>query len=348
MYMASASENIKFSKIADNYVEAQKNINFPKPVFSILQDTVDTTGAVWNKDDTIETADQVYFDGSHDYLRFEDKKIQTGYKDEAFSDYISGKCWTFNCWYRKEENATASKFFLGINTSSGGNYYLFGYNSSERTYSFINTGSQYRYGVTLSQNVWHMLTVSQRGFLEQYNPAYEYHSSNSIYNNEAPGTGHGRAQLDSPQAWSALADSNFPIADAWWQIELNGLKMVYGAITQGRANSSQWVKTWKFQYSTNGSNWKWVDDGATFTGNTNQSTKKKLVSIISENNQIIQTLGKYYKYSFKKRDLKKYKKNFNYRVIGMGGSSLGTKAIYDFLKYTENNDTNLKFMLHLF
>ena len=65
----------------------------------------------------------------------------------------------------------------------------------------------------------------------------------------------------------------------------------------------------------------------------NLSTKKKLVSIISENNQIIQSLGKYYKYSFKKGELKKYKKNLNYRVIGMGGSSLGTKAIYDFLKY---------------
>ncbi len=65
----------------------------------------------------------------------------------------------------------------------------------------------------------------------------------------------------------------------------------------------------------------------------NQSTKKKLLSIISENNQIIQSLGKNYKYSFKKKDLNKYKKNFNYRVIGMGGSSLGTKAIYDFLKY---------------
>ena len=65
----------------------------------------------------------------------------------------------------------------------------------------------------------------------------------------------------------------------------------------------------------------------------NLSIKKKLVSIISENNQIIQSLGKYYKYSYNKRDLKKYKKNFNYRVIGMGGSSLGTKAIYDFLKY---------------
>ncbi len=65
----------------------------------------------------------------------------------------------------------------------------------------------------------------------------------------------------------------------------------------------------------------------------NQSIKKKLDSIIGENNQIIQSLGKFYKYSFRKRNLKQYKKNFNYRIIGMGGSSLGTRAIYDFLKH---------------
>ena len=64
-----------------------------------------------------------------------------------------------------------------------------------------------------------------------------------------------------------------------------------------------------------------------------QSTKKKLETIIKENNEIIQSLGKFYKYSFKKKNIKKYTKNYNFRVIGMGGSSLGTKAIYDFLKH---------------
>ena len=44
-------------------------------------------------------------------------------------------------------------------------------------------------------------------------------------------------------------------------------------------------------------------------------------------------MGKFYKYSFKKKEIKKFKKNSDYRVIGIGGSSLGTKAIYDFLKY---------------
>ena len=43
-------------------------------------------------------------------------------------------------------------------------------------------------------------------------------------------------------------------------------------------------------------------------------------------------MGKLYKYSFEKNYIKKFKNNSNFRIIGMGGSSLGTKAIYDFLK----------------
>ena len=64
----------------------------------------------------------------------------------------------------------------------------------------------------------------------------------------------------------------------------------------------------------------------------NSNLKKKLNNILKENNQIILSLGKNYKYSFKKKNLKKYKKNSDYRVIGIGGSSLGARAIYDFLK----------------
>ena len=59
--------------------------------------------------------------------------------------------------------------------------------------------------------------------------------------------------------------------------------------------------------------------------------KKKLKIILKEDNEIIRSLGKLYKYSFQKKNLEKYKKKLNYRIIGMGGSSLGAKAIYDFL-----------------
>tara|TARA_B100000161_G_scaffold227729_1_gene174264 strand:- start:1819 stop:2976 length:1158 start_codon:yes stop_codon:yes gene_type:complete len=62
--------------------------------------------------------------------------------------------------------------------------------------------------------------------------------------------------------------------------------------------------------------------------------KKKLQSIINDKkNNIFLSLGKNYKYSFKTSKIKKYKKFLNFRVIGMGGSILGTKAIYEFLNY---------------
>ena len=64
----------------------------------------------------------------------------------------------------------------------------------------------------------------------------------------------------------------------------------------------------------------------------NSRVKKKFNIILKENNSIIKSLGKLYKYSFEKNYIKKFKNNSNFRIIGMGGSSLGTKAIYDFLK----------------
>ena len=48
--------------------------------------------------------------------------------------------------------------------------------------------------------------------------------------------------------------------------------------------------------------------------------KKKLSNILKEENEIIKSLGKFYKYSFQKKNLKKYKTKLNYRIIGMGGS----------------------------
>ena len=60
--------------------------------------------------------------------------------------------------------------------------------------------------------------------------------------------------------------------------------------------------------------------------------EKKFNLIIRNQNQIVSSLGKDYKNSYKKEKLKKYKNFLNYRLIGMGGSSLGTEAIYNFLK----------------
>ena len=60
--------------------------------------------------------------------------------------------------------------------------------------------------------------------------------------------------------------------------------------------------------------------------------KKNLKLILNEKSQVIHSLSKTYKDSFSKKNIKQFNKKFNYRIIGMGGSSLGAQAIYDFLK----------------
>ena len=60
--------------------------------------------------------------------------------------------------------------------------------------------------------------------------------------------------------------------------------------------------------------------------------KKNLNSILNEKNQVIRSLSKSYKDSFSKKNTKHFNKRFDYRIIGMGGSTLGAQAIYDFLK----------------
>ena len=59
---------------------------------------------------------------------------------------------------------------------------------------------------------------------------------------------------------------------------------------------------------------------------------KDLYFILNEKNQVIQSLTSNYKNSFDVKILNKYKKFKSFRLIGMGGSSLGAKAIFDFLQ----------------
>ena len=66
--------------------------------------------------------------------------------------------------------------------------------------------------------------------------------------------------------------------------------------------------------------------------------KENLISIIKSKNEIVNSLSQNYKNSFSKKILSKYKKVSNYRIIGMGGSTLGTQAIYDFLKHKIKNN----------
>ncbi len=61
--------------------------------------------------------------------------------------------------------------------------------------------------------------------------------------------------------------------------------------------------------------------------------KDELTKLFKEENYILKSLGKSYKNSYNLKIKKKYKNFLNFRIIGMGGSILGTQTIYDFLKF---------------
>ena len=64
----------------------------------------------------------------------------------------------------------------------------------------------------------------------------------------------------------------------------------------------------------------------------NLHIKNELKNLLQQNSEIIKSLGLNYSYSYNKTKLKKFKKKKFFRIIGIGGSILGTKAIYYFLK----------------
>ena len=70
----------------------------------------------------------------------------------------------------------------------------------------------------------------------------------------------------------------------------------------------------------------------------NLRLKKYLKELIYSKSEVINSLSRDYKYSYTKKSIKKYKKYKDIRIFGMGGSSLGTMAIYDFLKHKINKN----------
>ena len=80
-----------------------------------------------------------------------------------------------------------------------------------------------------------------------------------------------------------------------------------------------------------------ITSGINFTNfkikkNTNL-VKKFLFSLLEKKTEVINSLSQNYKNNFDKKILEKYKKVSNYRIIGMGGSTLGSQAIHDFLNH---------------
>ena len=82
----------------------------------------------------------------------------------------------------------------------------------------------------------------------------------------------------------------------------------------------------------------------------NKNLEIKLLKKLNSNihKKIVQSFSKKYEYAFKNINLRKYKDFKNINIIGMGGSSLGIKAIYNFFgtkikkKFTFIDNINLK------
>ena len=70
----------------------------------------------------------------------------------------------------------------------------------------------------------------------------------------------------------------------------------------------------------------------------NKTLFKYLKEIINNKNEIFKSLDDNYKYSYSKNLIKNLKKYKDIRIFGMGGSSLGANAIYDFLKNKINKN----------
>ena len=77
----------------------------------------------------------------------------------------------------------------------------------------------------------------------------------------------------------------------------------------------------------------------------NSKIKKILDKIIKDKNQVVQSLDKNYKNSYKIQKLQKFQTSKNFRIIGMGGSILGAQTIYEFLKKKVRK--NFKFVNNL-
>ena len=63
------------------------------------------------------------------------------------------------------------------------------------------------------------------------------------------------------------------------------------------------------------------------------SAKKIVDELIKNNNNLFKSFIPNSNYSFNFEDIKKFKKSKTVILIGMGGSILGTQAIYSFLKH---------------
>jgi hypothetical protein len=90
-------------------------------------------------------------------------------------------------------------------------------------------------------------------------------SASSVYANDARGTSHYRARLDSTQAWSSASNSH----GQWFQMDAGSERDIAGVVIRGRHQYNQYVKSFKVQYAGNNGRFYDVDGGFEFSGSHN-------------------------------------------------------------------------------
>jgi len=97
---------------------------------------------------------------------------------------------------------------------------------------------------------------------------------------------------------------------------------------------------------------KYIDFKNFTVKKNNKKIKKDLNILLKENNTVLKSLSSTYKNSYSKTTILRLKKYSHIRVIGIGGSILGTESIYNFLKkkikknFYFNNNLQSKIVIH--
>jgi|UPI00047FB0CA hypothetical protein len=93
--------------------------------------------------------------------------------------------------------------------------------------------------------------------------------ANTAWAGDAFGVSHYTPWIDSSQGWSAGSANN---GTDYLQYDLKSPRWVQGIVTQGRANSAQWVTSAKVETSIDNVNWAIASSSLTL--NTDSNTKK--------------------------------------------------------------------------
>jgi hypothetical protein len=99
---------------------------------------------------------------------------------------------------------------------------------------------------------------------------YSKFTSSSTYGNDKFGAGEcGRPRINARSAWCAAQFKK----NEWLQLDTGSVQNIQGIVTQGRRNADQWVTTYRVMVSDDDKEWRHVECGRIFDGNTDRETR---------------------------------------------------------------------------